>query len=128
MDRSVGVRVAKAYLKIDKSQAGFSSDLPIVLISTFNNGEPPETNSNERKANFMLIYEPDPTTGRTTLSGTPHIATRGGFRKRGASSANSPKFSLNYESWDENDQDKDIKPLNFAPESDWIFNLSLIHI
>ena len=113
---------SEAYLKIDKSQAGFSSDLPIVLISTFNNGEPPETNSNERKANFMLIYEPDPITGRATLSGTPHIATRGGFRKRGASSANSPKFSLNYESWDENDQDKDIKPLNFAPESDWIFN------
>lgn len=123
---------SEAYLKIASSDANFNSDLPIVLLSTFGAGAPPATSATTRKDTFMLIYEPDPETGRASFNGIPKIATRGGFRQRGSSSANHPKYSMSFESWDENSNDKDIAPLGLAPEADWIlsaryrFDLSLI--
>ena len=112
----------EGFMKIAASDADFSSDLPIVLLSTFGKGGPPGTSATTRKDTFMLIYEPDPETGRTTLEGTPAISTRGGFRKRGSSSANFPKYGMSFESWDEDDFDRDIEPLGMAPEADWILN------
>ncbi|MDB4437970.1 chitobiase/beta-hexosaminidase C-terminal domain-containing protein [bacterium] len=111
----------QGYMKLG-SEADFSSDIPVVLLSTFSNGPPPASGATDRKDVFMLIYEPDPETGRTTLEGTPALATRGGFRKRGSSSANFPKYGMSFESWDEDDNDKDIEPLGLAPEADWILN------
>jgi len=113
---------SEGYLKLASSETNFSSDLPVVLLSTFGAGSPPGSDSTTRKDVFMLIYEPDPATGRTTLSGTPSLSTRGGYRKRGSSSAGFPKYALSFESWDEFDQDKEIKPLGFTKEADWILN------
>lgn len=113
---------SEGYFKMAASEDDFSSDLPVVLLTTFGTGSPPASSSSTRNDTFMLIYEPDPATGRTTLSGTPSLSTRGGFRKRGSSSANFPKYSMSFESWDEFDEDKDIEPLGFSPEGDWILN------
>ncbi len=113
---------SEGFMKIGAADADFSSDLPIVLLSTFGKGGPPGSNSTTRKDTFMLIYEPDPATGRSTFEGTPSVATRGGFRKRGSSSAGFPKYGMSFESWDENREDKDIEPLGMAPEADWILN------
>ena len=112
----------EGYMKIAADDAGFSSDLPVVLLSTFGKGGPPGTSATTRKDTFMLIYEPDPETGRTTLGGTPAVSTRGGYRKRGSSSAGFPKYGMSFESWDEDDFDQDIAPLGLAPEADWILN------
>jgi hypothetical protein len=113
---------SEGYMKIASSDADFSSDLPIILLSTFGKGSPPSTSATTRKDTFMLIYEPNPETGRSSFTGTPSIATRGGFRKRGSSSAGFPKYGMSFESWDENGDDKDISPLGLSPEADWIFN------
>ncbi len=112
----------EGFMKLATTEADFSSDIPVVLLSSFGKGGPPGSSATTRKDTFMLIYEPDPITGRTTLEGTPAIATRGGYRKRGSSSANFPKYAMSLESWDENDEDKDIEPLGLAPEADWILN------
>lgn len=112
----------EGFMKIAAADADFSSDLPIVLLSTFGKGGPPGTDATTRKDTFMLIYEPDPVTGRTTFGGTPSVATRGGYRKRGSSSANFPKYGMSFESWDDEDFDQDIEPLGMAPEADWILN------
>ena len=90
-------------MKLATTEADFSSDIPVVLLSTFGKGGPPGSSATTRKDTFMLIYEPDPVTGRTTLEGTPSISTRGGYRKRGSSSANFPKFGMSFESWDDDD-------------------------
>ena len=113
---------SEGFVKLATSEAAFSSDLPIVIFSTFGEGEPPGTGTTIRKDVFTLIYEPDPVTGRTTLDSTPTIATRGGFRKRGRSSANFPKYAMSLETWDENDDDRNISPFGFASEADWILN------
>lgn len=113
---------SEGYMKIAADDADFTSDLPIVLLSTFGKGSPPSSGATTRKDTFMLIYEPSPETGRASFTGTPSIATRGGFRKRGSSSAGFPKYGMSFESWDENGEDKDIEPLGLAPEGDWILN------
>ncbi|MEJ6642441.1 MAG: CotH kinase family protein [Akkermansiaceae bacterium] len=117
-----GLGKSEGYIKIASTEANFSSDLPVVLLSTFSKGAPPESGSTSRKDVFMLIYEPDPITGRTTFASEATVSTRGGFKKRGSSSAGNPKYSMSLETWDEFGNDKDIKPMDFASEADWILS------
>ncbi|MFT5407401.1 MAG: hypothetical protein ACI9NC_000106 [Verrucomicrobiales bacterium] len=117
-----GTGRSEGYMKLDASQVNFSSDLPIVLVSKFSAGDPPGANSAVRVPGFMLIYEPDPLTGRTTLTGEPALGTRCGYRKRGSSSGGFDKYAMALESWDESDEDVDIRPLGFSAEGDWILN------
>jgi hypothetical protein len=112
----------EGYMKLDPSQANFSSDLPIVLLHKFSRGQPPGADARTRVPGFMLIYEPDPETGRATLTGEPSLGTRCGYRKRGSSSGGFPKYAMALESWNEFDEDVDIKPLGFSAEGDWILN------
>ena len=112
----------EGYMKLDPSQENFSSNLPIVLLHKFSAGQPPGANDSRRVPGFMLIYEPDPETGRATLTGEPSLGTRCGYRKRGSSSGNFAKYAMALESWNEFDEDVDIRPLGFSAEGDWILN------
>ena len=112
----------EGYFLLDPSEADFSSNLPIVLLSTYGGGSPPASGATTRKESFMLIYEPDPETGRASFSATPSISTRSGIRKRGSSSAGFPKYAMSLESWDEFNEDQNIKPLGLSAEADWILN------
>jgi len=105
-----GLVRSEGYVKISASEADFSSDLPVVILTTFGNGSPHGTSSTTNKEVFMLIYEPDRLTGRSTLEGSPTLATRGGFRIRGSSSSLFPKYPLALESWDENNRDSGMAP------------------
>lgn len=117
-----GPGVTQGFMKLDPSQADFSSDLPVVLLHKFTPGQPPGADSSSRVPGFMLIYEPDPVTGRTTLTGEPSLGTRCGYRKRGSSSGSFAKYAMALESWNELDEDVDIEPLGFSAEGDWILN------
>ena len=122
-DRSLdGIGRSEGFIKLASSETSFSSDLPVVMLSTFGKGAPPSTDSTTRKDVFMLLFEPDPVTGRTTLESVPTVATRGGFRKRGSSSGGNAKYSMSLETWDEFGEDQDIKPLDFKSEADWILS------
>ena len=112
----------EGYFLLDPSEASFSSNLPIVLLSTYGGGSPPASGATNRKESFMLIYEPNPDTGRASFSETPSVSTRSGIRKRGSSSAGFPKYAMSLESWDEFNEDQDIKPLGLSAEADWILN------
>jgi hypothetical protein len=119
----MGAVTAHAYLRLTNRVAGFSSDLPIIVISSHGTGTPPSTSSTSRKAVSMLFFEPDPETGRTLLTKDPVLTTRAGIRRRGSSSGNWPKYSLSVETWrDGDDEDRNIKPLGLPREADWILN------
>jgi hypothetical protein len=112
-----------SYLKMAGEVASFSSDLPVIVLSTFGTGSPPSTNSTLRKAAYLFFFEPDPVTGLTTLTQSPALTTRSGVRRRGSSSGGWPKYSLSVETWrDGDDEDRSIKPLGMAKEADWILN------
>jgi len=112
----------EGFMRIADDDKDFTSNLPLDLLSTFGKGGPPGSKSPTRKDTFMLIYKPDPDTGRSSFTGEPHLATRAGFRKRGSSSAGFPKYAMSLESWDENNEDEDIEPLGLSPEGDWVLN------
>lgn len=118
-----GAVTAHSYLKLAASVAGFSSNLPIIVISSHGTGTPPATSSTTRQTVSMLFLEPDSETGRTRLSHDPVLSTRAGIRRRGSSSGNWPKYSLSIETWrDGDDEDRNIEPLGLPREADWILN------
>ena len=131
LDGPVGMRT---FLKMSGTVPSFSSNLPIVVHSTLNGAIPPSSGSTTRIPSFFFIFEPNPATGRTTLSQIPNLTTRCGVRKRGNSSATEPKYSMAIECWksggidvDRNgsistteEQDRTIKPFGMPAEADWI--------
>ena len=118
-----GTVTTHSFLKMAEGVPEFSSNLPVIVISTLGTGSPPDTGSTTRKECFMFFFEPDPETGRTVLSQSPKLTTRAGIRRRGSSSGYWPKYSLSVETWnDGDDDDRNIEPLGMAREADWILN------
>ncbi|MFP6874836.1 MAG: CotH kinase family protein [Verrucomicrobiales bacterium] len=113
----------ETYIEASGNVMGFSSNLPVVVMTTLGQGSPPGSSSTTRKETYMFFYEPDPETGMTVLSGEPDLATRAGVRKRGSSSSGWPKYGMSVETWnDGDDEDRNIKPLGLPREADWILN------
>ncbi|MEC8658695.1 MAG: CotH kinase family protein [Verrucomicrobiota bacterium] len=118
-----GPVATKTFLKMSGSVPNFTSNLPIIVMSTLGKGAPPESGSTARKDAFIFFFEPDPETGRASLKQEPQIFTRSGVRKRGSSSSGWPKYGMSVETWNEGDDlDNNIRPFGFAREADWIFN------
>ncbi|MFN0125752.1 MAG: CotH kinase family protein [Verrucomicrobiales bacterium] len=118
-----GAVTTHTYLKMAGDVPAFSSDLPVIVVSTLGQGAPPETDSTTRKSAYMFFFEPDPLTGRTILTQSPALTTRAGVRKRGSSSGGWPKYSMSVETWrDGDDEDRNIEPLGMDREADWILS------
>jgi len=118
-----GAVTTQTYLRMAGDVAAFSSDLPVIVVSTLGTGSPPGTSSTLRRNSYMFFFEPDPASGRTTLTQAPVIATRAGVRRRGSSSSIWPKYSMSVETWqDGNDDDRNITPFAMPREADWILN------
>ncbi|MFT6178741.1 MAG: hypothetical protein ACJAQT_003210 [Akkermansiaceae bacterium] len=118
-----GAVTTHTFLKMADGVANFSSDLPVIVLSTLGTGSPPATSSTVRKTAYIFFFEPDPVTGRTILTQGPALTTRAGVRRRGSSSGGWPKYSLSVETWrDGDDEDRNIEPLGMAREADWILN------
>jgi hypothetical protein len=107
----------EGYIKLDDTVAGFTSDLPIVILDNFGKGKP-----NNRQMFYTLIFEPKGPENRASVMNPPDLVTRAGARIRGTTSAGFPKYGLAYEAWDESDTDRDIAPLGMPAESDWVLN------
>ena len=118
-----GAVKTETFLKMSQDVPTFSSDLPVIVISTLGKGSAPSTSSTTRRASHMFFFEPDPETGRTVLTAEPKLTTRAGIRRRGSSSGYWPKYSLSVETWkDGEDEDRNIEPFGMAREADWILN------
>ncbi len=113
------------YLFIDPATTSFNSHLPIVVVDNFGAGPVPikdniwggETPLGQQPA-FMLIFESE--SGKTIFQTEPTIVTNIGIKVRGSSSSGFPKKSYSVESWDSQNNDVDIAPLNMPKEEDWI--------
>ena len=84
------------------------------------NGGP--TAANGKAFTFFAFFEPDPGTGRTTLNKPYSLGTRGGWKVRGSSSSGFAKKAYSIEAWNEFNRNKDVSPLGFPEESDFILN------
>jgi len=117
-----------AYHRLAADVVSFSSNLPVFIIDNFGQGGFP---ADPLIPTVMSIYEP--LAGRASLTNAPHLMSRAGMKRRGSSTGGQPKPNLAVEAWDEWDRDRDIEPLGFAAEADWVlyaplgFDPSLMH-
>ncbi|MBT6462361.1 MAG: hypothetical protein HOK49_07465 [Opitutae bacterium] len=117
------------YIRIASNAQGFSSNLPIVVVDNFGIGKP---NGNTLKTSFFGLIEPDKFTGRAKIDDAYKISSRAGTKVRGSSSSGFAKYALALETWNEDDEDREIKPLGMPANSDWVlsgryrFDLALV--
>jgi hypothetical protein len=106
------------YFRLGEDVRDFTSNLPLMLIHTF------QTREVRRQDYFWvpahaMVMEPDEA-GITALLGTPTVDTTIGIQVRGSSTRNQPKHSYAIEWWDAHGNDDNIKVAGLAKESDWI--------
>ncbi|MHC5185152.1 MAG: CotH kinase family protein, partial [Planctomycetota bacterium] len=121
------------YIPIDTVVENFSSNLPIVIIDSFdtdidNNGD--QGCWNFEHDDFPYPYQPvaavfmdvDIDTGVASTTGVPDFAGRAGSRIRGESSRCWPKRQYALELWNDYDADEKHSLLGMSSESDWVLN------
>ncbi|MFT5042962.1 MAG: hypothetical protein ACI8TX_003959, partial [Hyphomicrobiaceae bacterium] len=99
----------------------FTSDLPIMVVENFGAGNVPGPGATLQTAR-VSVFEPDPTTGRSSLADEPDACFRIGIRRRGQSSSGFAKPQYRVELRDDSDVDLDYPLLGLPSESDWVFN------
>ncbi len=117
--KAPGQVAENGYIELSSDARSFSSNIPVVVMERFSGGT---SAANGKAFTFFAFFEPDPRNGRTTLNSPYSLGTRGGWKIRGSSSTGFPKKAYSIEAWNEANRNKDISPLGFPEESDWILN------
>ncbi|MHC4498491.1 MAG: CotH kinase family protein, partial [Planctomycetota bacterium] len=121
---------SKAYFKLHSNIYNFETNLPIVVIDTF------EFNvDNEEERDFQQVIaafiEPDDITGTAVITNPADWSGIGGMHIRGESSTMYDKKQYRFETWDENNpdpspsaryRDMDVSLLGMPADSDWIIH------
>jgi len=105
----------QAYIFLDLSISDFSSNLPIAVVDTMGKS----INESTQTLSFASFIDTS-ADGRARLTDLPDFTGRAGINVRGKSSAGFPKKQYHFETWDQDDQDKDVSILGFPAESDWV--------
>ncbi|MEZ5305477.1 MAG: CotH kinase family protein, partial [Verrucomicrobiales bacterium] len=116
----------ESYLFADAEIAGFDSDLPVLVIDTFNTALPRD--DREFKDAVFAAFEPAADTGRTTLTGAQSEGGNSGIHVRGESSAlpGFNKLNFSFETRNTEGEDKDVPLFGFPADSDWALHASEI--
>jgi len=118
--------VSHGYLKLDGTVAGFSSDLPLIVLDTFGTG----LGDTWLTPATAVFIEPDGD-GRAAIAAEPDFAGRAGLRIRGQSSQGFPKKQYAFETWAEGNEDTApiaadaasdlaVALLGMPADSDWV--------
>jgi hypothetical protein len=110
--------VAECYQFAAPSLAGFSSNLPLLIIQPARGGI--AFDSSARTPVFVTAVEPF--RGRATLRDKPAHRGLGGMNIRGQSSAGFPKKQYRLELTDAAGLDQNIPLLGLPAEADWVLN------
>ncbi len=115
-DKAPGPLRSETYHLIEPGLASFSSNLPLLILSTFGAGVSEST----KTITSFTLAEPRKDTGRTTLTSPATAEGRGVIKVRGSSSLQFPKHSLAFEIQDEFGADRKMSLLGLPEESDWV--------
>ncbi len=105
----------QTYIFFDFSIRDFSSNLPIAVVDTMGEG----INQSSQTLSYASFID-TMADGRASLTDPPDFVGKAGINIRGKSSAGFDKKQYHLETWDENNQDKDVSILGFPADSDWI--------
>ena len=127
-DRVSGPLRAESYVRLAADVAGFTSQLPIMVIDNFGGGAIPNKGWNstgsgiravDRQAAHLMLFASEE--GLSSLTRTVDLESRIGIRVRGAFSSSWPEPGYSVEAWEDGiDDDTDIAPLGMSANSDWV--------
>jgi len=114
---------SRTLLKLSADLSGFSSNLPIVVVDSWGvNIDAASNPDNPRpyRSVYTVVIDQSESDGQTRLDDDPDFTGRGGMHVRGKSSSGFPKKQYSWETWNNEDEDKDVSLLGMPEESDWI--------
>jgi len=107
--------VTQPYVFLNYGGRGFTSNLPVVVIDTFDQS----VNQNRHTLGLAAFID-TPSGGRANVTDQPALVSRIGIDVRGKSSAGFAKKQYHFETWDENNKEVAVSVLGFPLESDWV--------
>ncbi|MFP6876421.1 MAG: CotH kinase family protein, partial [Roseibacillus sp.] len=116
---------SRTYLRLSSDIQSFTSDLPVIIIESFGvniDGEASSNSQSPRRPVQSIFLDVNPGTGRTSVLDVPDFTGRGGMRVRGQTSSGFAKKQYSFETWDSDDNDKDVSIFGMPSESDWIIH------
>ena len=114
-----GETETQCFLLRDATTTAFSSAMPIVVISNFGAGQPPDTGDQN---GFAWVWEPAAPDNRARFTNLPTLATRIAIDRRGSSTLNNAKYNINMEARRaRSDEDRDISLLGMPEGADYVF-------
>lgn len=123
--RSVDARAS--WMKPGASLAGYSSNLPIMVIDNFSSGPIPQKGWSGTGAGVTQVPQQaaawavwERVAGTATLSGPPQMASQIGIRGRGAFSSTWRQKPYAVEAWTETGGEKEVPVLTMPAHSDWV--------
>jgi hypothetical protein len=108
-----GPVTSRTYIALANDVLNFNSDLPLMVVHNFGQGEGSLLQTNQYVA--VQVFEP---LDRSSLTNSPEQSERGRFRIRGTTSSTAPKKPYVLEIQDELGADKEVELLGLPEESD----------
>lgn len=111
----------QGYLLLDSGAltSQFSSAMPLIALTNFSGGTPPDTAD---QAGFAWVWMPAEPDNRSRFTNAPVLAARVVMDRRGSSTLTNPKHNLNVEFRKaRDDDDQDVGLLGMPEGSDWVF-------
>jgi len=113
--------VSEGFIALGSDIQSFSSNLPLVVMSTFGGG----IDANTLKPAYGVIMDTQ-AGGRASITGPAEFTGRIALKIRGSSSATFPKKKYKMETWNEDDEDRSVSLLDLPSSSDWNLNMSYV--
>jgi len=114
---------SRTLIELNANVQNFSSNLPIIIVDSggvnidlANNPGAPRP----FRPVYTVVIDRDSVDGLARINGLPDFTGRGGMHVRGQSSSGFPKKQYAWETWTNEDEDKNVSILGMPSESDWI--------
>lgn len=111
-----GPRRSEAFIRLDNSVLTNTSDLPIIILHDYGQGDPPTSKPDW----FVICQVFMPKNGVASMTNAPDLAFQGIFHRRGSSTSGQAKANLLVEAQDELGNDMDVPFCGLPEESDWV--------
>ena len=120
-----GPVATEIYLRVDPDTQNFTSNLPIILIHTFESGTPDSFGTEHVPAALQVL---EPASGTSRIVGRAALDARIGIHVRGQTSRNFPKkqFALELRA-DHEDTDSDRPILGLPSHSEWVLSDPVVY-
>lgn len=114
---------SRTLIELGSDVQNFSSNLPIIVVDSAGVNIDLANNPNAPRPFrpvYTVVIDRDAADGLARINGTPDFTGRGGMHVRGQSSSGFPKKQYAWETWNNEEEDKNVSILGMPSESDWI--------